>query len=182
MASHTSFSADIRTALDAFRQIVQALRLSATDVERRLGVTTAQLFALQQLAAAPGSSVNELAARTFTHQSSVSVVVQRLTARRLIQKSRSPEDGRRVVLTVSESGRRLLRRSPEPAQDRLIAGFAALSDVERRTVAQALADVAATMNGVAGSHKAPPMLFEDATRRRNNHSASRRRRGKTALI
>jgi DNA-binding MarR family transcriptional regulator len=59
--------------LDAVRRIVQALRESSRQAERQVGLSGAQLFVLQKLAESPASSVNELAARTHTHQSSVSL-------------------------------------------------------------------------------------------------------------
>ena len=62
MGSHRS--PDLRVAIDAFRRIVQALRTSNRDAEHRVGLSAAQLFALQQLEAHPGSSINELAAHT----------------------------------------------------------------------------------------------------------------------
>lgn len=171
MGSHASaaFPQDVRTALDAFRRIIQALRTAARETERHVGLSTAQLFALQQLANNPGASVNELAARTFTHQSSVSVVVQRLVQRRLVQKVTSKDDRRRVRLALTDSGRAVLRRSPEPVQDRLIAGIAALSEDRRHTIAEALDEIAHTI----GDRKTPPpMLFEDGRHR----SATHRRR------
>ena len=159
MGSHASpFAADVRGTLDAFRRIVQALRTSSRESERRVGLSAAQLFALQQLAAVPGASINDLATRTFTHQSSVSVVVQRLVERKLVAKVTSAEDRRRVRLTITDSGRALLRRSPEPVQDRLIAGIAALPPLERRALVSTLGTIADTL---AVSNGAPPMLFED---------------------
>ena len=90
---------DVRAALDAVRRIVQALRAGA-DTGRLPGLTTAQVFALQQIAVHPGASINEIAALTFTHQSSVSVVVQRLVDRELVVRSRRRDAAR-------SSGRRL---------------------------------------------------------------------------
>ncbi len=164
MGSHgTAFPEDVRTALDAFRRIIQALRTSARETEQRVGLSTAQLFALEQLAQAPGSSVNELAARTFTHQSSVSVVVQRLVQRRFVQKVTSKDDRRRVRLALTDSGRAVLRRSPEPVQDRLIAGIAALSEERRHAIAHALDEIA---QAISDHQTPPPMLFEDGRRAR----------------
>jgi DNA-binding MarR family transcriptional regulator len=165
MGSHRApgSSDDIRAALDAFRTIVQALRTSSREIEGRLGLTTAQLFALQQLAAVPGASINELAARTFTHQSSVSVVVQRLVKRRLVVKVAALEDRRRVRLKLTEAGRALLSRSPEPVQEKLIAGIAALTPTQRRQLASVLNEVAGTMGAI--THR-PPMLFEEEEQRR----------------
>jgi DNA-binding MarR family transcriptional regulator len=169
MGPHTStaFAADVRGTLDAFRRIVQAIRAASRDAERRVGLSAAQLFALQQLAGMSGASVNDLAARTFTHQSSVSVVVQRLVARKLVAKVTASDDRRRVRLTLTEQGRALLRRSPEPVQERLIAGIAALGSVERRALAATLVTIADTL---AVRDGAPPMLFEE------HKSVARKRR------
>lgn len=165
MGSHgsTPFPEDVRAALDAFRRIVQALRMAARNTERHVGLSTAQLFALQQLAHNPGASVNDLAARTFTHQSSVSVVVQRLVNRRLVQKLTARDDRRRVQLALTDAGRALLRRSPEPVQDKLIAGLAALTAERRHIVAEALGEIAQT---ISTDRSAPPMLFEEGRTRR----------------
>jgi DNA-binding MarR family transcriptional regulator len=161
----SGFNDDVRAVLDAFRRIVQVLRTSSRDTERRLNVTAAQLFALQQVASVPGQSVNELAARTFTHQSSVSVVVQRLVDRKLVAKLPSKADRRRVQLAITDAGRALLRRAPQPAQERLIAGVAALKAREREVLVEALTTIARTM---APTSAPPPMLFEeqDTKRRR----------------
>ena len=169
------FPADVRATLDALRRIVQALRVSSRESQRRVGLSAAQLFALQQLATMPGASVNELAARTFTHQSSVSVVVRKLVERRLVAKVAATADRRRVRLALTDSGRALLGRSPEPAQERLIAALAALPPVRRHLVAEALTEVAQTM---IDSSAPPPMLFEDRrdrprTLRGSNHHARR---------
>ena len=161
MGAHASpIAADVRAVLDGFRRIVQVLRTSSREAERRVGLTAAQLFALQQLAAFPGASVNELAARTFTHQSSVSVVVQRLVARKLVVKVISKDDRRRVRLALTDAGRAVLRRSPEPVQKRLIAGIAALPVAQRQVLIQALGSIAE----VLATSDAPPMLFEERGR------------------
>src|ERR671939_1114272 len=122
--------AELTAALDAIRRIVQALRVSSRTAEQRLGVSGAQLFVLQALSEAPANSLNDLAARTFTHQSSVSVVVERLVRRRLVSRSRSAEDARRVTLALTASGRSLLESAPETAHARLVSALRRLSDRE----------------------------------------------------
>ncbi|MHB1225004.1 MAG: hypothetical protein ACYC2G_13330, partial [Gemmatimonadaceae bacterium] len=42
-------AAEAAAAMDALRQLVRALRLSDTAVQRRAGITGAQLFVLHQL-------------------------------------------------------------------------------------------------------------------------------------
>src|SRR5260221_14725566 len=101
-------SAATRVVLDAIRRIVQALRESSRAAEKHAGLSGAQLFVLQALAESPGLSLNELAERTRTHQSSVSVVVTRLSRARLIERSTAPGDARRAELRLSALGRRRL--------------------------------------------------------------------------
>ncbi len=152
-------AADVGLAIDAFRAIVQALRTTGRDAERRAGVSSAQLFALHQLSDRGGASINELAARTFTHQSSVSVVVRRLAERGLVVRETARDDRRRVRLRLTAAGRALLRRAPEPIQQRLIEAIAALPPQRRALLARSMRDIAARITRAA--HR-PAMFFEDA--------------------
>lgn len=153
---------DLSAALDAIRRIVQALRVSTRAAERRLGISGAQLFVLHALSEAPAHSLNELAARTFTHQSSVSTVVERLVRKRYVSRKRSAADGRRVVLSLTPSGRALLRSSPDIAQLRLISALRELPPRNRRTLATLLDRVVHAM----GADAAPtPFFFEEGARK-----------------
>jgi DNA-binding MarR family transcriptional regulator len=102
-------------------------------------------------------SVGELAARTFTHQSSVSLVVRRLVQRGLVVKAGARDDGRRVELRVTNAGRAIVRRAPHVAQRRLLEGIVQLPARERRRLADALAAIAAHMGR---DHTHAPMMFE----------------------
>jgi DNA-binding MarR family transcriptional regulator len=152
----------VRSALDAVRRIVQAVRAAGRNGGRAAALSSAQLFALQQIAEHPRASINEIAALTFTHQSSVSVVVQRLVGRRLVAKVPADDDRRRQRLAVTAKGRGVLRRAPVPAvQERLIAAIGALPAAERRVLARSLREVARLV-APKGAARHPPMFFEDS--------------------
>ena len=155
MGANTSSST--RDVLDAVRRIVQTLHESSRSAERNLGVSGAQLFVLQRLAESPAASLNELAERTHTHQSSVSVVVTKLVDRGLVRRSKASGDARRLELSVTAAGRRLAERAPHAAQDRLIAAVNKLSLPRRALLADVLTDLA---QAVAGVRRAG-MFFED---------------------
>jgi DNA-binding MarR family transcriptional regulator len=150
---------DVRMALDAFRHIVQALR-AGRGAEDHGGLGSAQLFALQQIAEHPDASINDVAALTCTHQSSVSVVIQRLVQQRLVAKVVSGQDRRRQRLAVTAKGRRLLGRAPVAVQEHLIAAIAALPGADRRALARSLSAVARLVTS-DGATPHPPMFFED---------------------
>ena len=138
--------------------------------QRRLGLSSARLFALQQIAEHPRATINDQAALTFTHQSSVSVVIQQLVAQRLVVKVTASDDRRRQRLAVTAKGRRVLRRAPIAVQERLIAAIAALPASDRRTLRRSLGSVARSMTP-KGAEKYPPMLFEEGGSRRSRRRA-----------
>src|SRR5689334_4760067 len=90
-----------RSVLDSIRRIVQALRMYDKAAEKHVGLSGAQLFVLEKLHGGKALSLNELAQRTLTHQSSVSVVVQRLVERGLVVSCVSREDARRIELSLT---------------------------------------------------------------------------------
>lgn len=146
-----------RLILNNLRLLVRDLRLSARDAEKRLGVSGAQLFVLQCLGRDEVLSMNELAERTHTDQSSVSVVVSRLVERELVQRSPSPEDARRAEVRLTPSGRKLVRSAPEATQVRLSQALAAMTLDARDGLAGGLAELVAHMK-IEG---APRMFFEE---------------------
>ncbi len=160
-------SPEVRPVLDGIRRLVQGLRLSAREAQSRAGISGAQLFVLQKLAEDDAQSVNDLAARTATDQSSVSVVVHRLADAGLVARHPDARDRRRVRLTLTPRGRALLRRSPDSAQRRLVRAIESLAPADRRDFAASLARI------VSGIGKASPtMFFENEAGLRG-----RRRRG-----
>jgi DNA-binding MarR family transcriptional regulator len=157
-------SRDARAILDAIRRIVRALRVSSRRAQMRLGLSGAQLFVLQKLADGQTMSLNELADRTLTHQSSVSVVVQRLVDRGLVRRARASADARRLKLSLTAAGRALLERSPGAAQDRLLAGIAHMPPAGRRRLAGLLEDLV-MRSGI--SEESASLFFEDSPDRRS---------------
>ena len=164
MGTHTHAGrADTRVVLDAVRRIVQTLHQSSRWAEKHLGLTGAQLFVLQKLAESPCLSLNELAARTHTHQSSVSTVVARLVERGLVIRGPGVNDARRVELRLSPEGRKLIRRAPNLPQQRLIVGIERLAASRRRALATSLDALSSAM---AVNDQEAVMFFDETTRRR----------------
>src|SRR3954468_1298257 len=148
---------DITRSMDAIRAIVRALRINTRAIELKIGISLAQLFVLQQVAERPAESLNDLAERTATHQSSVSVVVRRLVDRGLVTRRSSSVDKRRVQIAVTPAGEAILKGAPRTIQIRLMTAMEKLPSAERRE----LADLLEKWLGAAGiSFSAPPMMGE----------------------
>src|SRR5881227_730359 len=102
---------DSQRILDSIRRLVRMLRVSDRQAQAELGVSGAQLFVLTELGKTPALSLNDLAVRTRTDQSSVSVVVTRLVEAGLVSRDRDANDARRLVLTLTKAGVAAVRRS-----------------------------------------------------------------------
>jgi DNA-binding MarR family transcriptional regulator len=152
-----SVAQDLDRSVNSLRRIVREIRLSSHTAERTLGISGAQLFVLQELSGHAGISLRELAGRTFTHQSSVSVVVSRLVRSRLVTRRTSASDGRRIELSLTPAGQSLLRRAPELAQSRLLGALRRVPPRDLRVVGAALEAIAQAMGT---SSKPPGMFFE----------------------
>jgi DNA-binding MarR family transcriptional regulator len=156
----------IERSMNAVRSIVRALRINTRAIELKMGISLAQLFVLQQLAERSASSLNELAERTATHQSSVSVVVRRLVERGYVSRTSSNADKRRIEIDVTPIGRALLLEAPTTIQTQLmnalrrmnVSDQTAMAELLERWLREAKIDIAT-----------PPMLGEDEA---EVHSAS----------
>jgi DNA-binding MarR family transcriptional regulator len=130
--------AELTALLDSTARLAMGLSRAERLAQERFGLSSAQLFILRLLAEAPAQSMNDLAARTGTHQSTVSVVVGRLVGRGLVARSTAAADGRRVTLALTPAGRALARGAPESAYSRLAEALRRLPQGERRVFARAL--------------------------------------------
>ena len=156
---HAALAPEAARAMNAIRGIARALRVSTRSIESQLGISLAQLFVLQELADRPALSLNELAQRTGTHQSSVSVVVKRLVERGMVRRGYAKDDKRRVQLELTIDGRDVLSEAPTTIQSRLLDAFGELSGSDR----EKLADLLERWVGAAGIDlEAPPMLGEES--------------------
>lgn len=144
--------------LNSVRRLVRALRLFDRRSQSKHGITAAQVYVLHTLQHQDGLSMNELAERTATDQSSASVVVQRLVESGYVTRTPKKEDRRHVELRLTPKGRAVVRKSPSPAQQRLLAAIEAMSSKERA----AFANLFETFLDHFGlPDQRAPMLFED---------------------
>ena len=166
---------DVAEVVDGLRRIVRALHYSHRLAEQRWQVSAAQLLVLQRLAEAPTLSVNELADRTFTHQSTVSVVVTRLVDRGLVRRSRADDDGRRAELALTAPGRALLQRAMSSAQGELIDALQDMTSAELRAIATGLHGIVESL-GV--SSEPAGMFFEELAATETHGAPPKRRRSR----
>jgi MarR family transcriptional regulator, organic hydroperoxide resistance regulator len=154
----TTAEAEGKRILDSIRLLVRSLRLFDREAHSKYGISAAQMFVLHALDTDEVLSLNELAEKTATDQSSASVVVGRLVEIGYVSRAARKDDRRHVELKLTAKGRAVIRRSPPPAQQKILAAIASMPARERKAFAEMLDSFVETIG--AGAKKVP-MLFED---------------------
>lgn len=144
--------------LNQLRSLVQILRNASSAYNQDLHLSSAQVFVLRSLMLKSPLTVNDLADMTRTHQSSVSMVVQKLAIKKYVRVTASPEDRRKKLVSLSSKGRDILRKLPKTIQENLIRNIDTLSSKEKEILETLLNQV---LHGLAGSKRAPAMFLED---------------------
>jgi DNA-binding MarR family transcriptional regulator len=154
--------------LNALRRLVSTLHVASRQAEKQLGVSTAQLFALQKLQDGQKRSLNELALLTYTHQSSLSVVVRKLVDKGLIQSSVAPSDSRRLMLGLTAKGRRMLDKAATSMPDRLLKALGEMDPKDQIQLGKLLNEL---LDRAALSDASADLFFEydDPKTKEENH-------------
>ena len=112
--------------LKKFRVIYGSVRQHFREIEQTCGVTGSQLWIMQEISATPGVGISELAEKLSIHQSTCSLLVDKLVVRKLVIKQRGKQDKRRVGLRLTVEAAKLLKKSPGPAEEILPEALGAL--------------------------------------------------------
>jgi DNA-binding MarR family transcriptional regulator len=153
----------VQIVMDSLRRIVRALRIASKKQEDEVGLRAAQVFVLKQLAAYEPLSVNELAARTYSDQSTVSVVINQLVKKKLVLRAVSPVDRRCRVLRLAPAGHHALKGRKLLIQERFAAALAEMPVRDQRKLAILMADLVRRA-GLAG--EPADFFFEQGPRER----------------
>lgn len=128
-------------ALKKFRIIYGSVRQHFREIEQTCGVTGSQLWIMQEISATAGIGISELAEKLAIHQSTCSLLVDKLVVRKLVIKERNKLDRRRVGLRLTIDAIKLLKKSPGPAEGILPEALRALPAGTIRSLDSSLAKV-----------------------------------------
>lgn len=120
--------------LRQFRVIYGSMRQYFRQLEDRCGLPGSQMWVLQEALRSPGIGINELAGRMGVHQSTCSLLVDKLVVRGYLVKTRPHEDHRRVGLQLTALATEAIAALPGPAEGLLPAALAAIPEVALKTL------------------------------------------------
>lgn len=159
--TETSNLSDAHSVLNSFRCLVKSLRLADRAGLKEHGLGASQLYVLHELKRDSPLSINDLATRMATDQSTVSVVVGKLIEKGFVTRERSETDARRFDLTLTARGHLAVRNLPPPIQHSILDGVQRLPHARAKALAESLREICDVL-GIADEH--PPMLFEDESK------------------
>ena len=141
--------------LRQFRLVFGEVRHHFLEVERRVGIGGAQLWALAEIERDPGLGVSDLAQRMDIHPSTASNLVRQLLRKSLVVSDRSLEDRRSVLLRVTDAGLALLRSAPGPHEGVLPAALQQLPPKTLRQLHQHLGTLLKVLDPAAAGARTP---------------------------
>lgn len=117
------------SAVRHFRVVVRAIQAHSSWVERRCGVSAAQLWALWEVFREPGLRVSDVSRRLSIKPATASNLLDKLEGKGLLQRVRRGPDQRVVQLFPTDEGARLLANAPRPAEGALLDALSRLDDM-----------------------------------------------------
>ena len=128
---------DVRDLVRAYLDAVTLSEPHQTSLWQSAQLTMTQLRALRSLRDGPRPA-GELGRKLGLSATSMTRILDRLEDRRLLHRSRDDEDRRKVMVTLSAEGQRLVGETPLPGASALRTAIEELTPEQRRQVTAAL--------------------------------------------
>jgi DNA-binding MarR family transcriptional regulator len=127
--------------LRQFRQVLNTVKTHFQQVEKKVGLGGAQVWALSVVRERPGIGVGGLAQALDIHQSTASNLVRALVDKGLLEVRREGSDRRAVQLHLLPPAVRLLKRVPGPFEGLLPTALRTLDPATLRRLRKDLAQL-----------------------------------------
>lgn len=105
-------------------------------------MTASQVVVLRIIAAEEEISPSAIAQKARITQATVTALLDRLQKRGLVKRTQGATDRRRVFVTLTNEGRKLLEDTPDALQTRFASRFNELKDWQQASINAALEQVA----------------------------------------
>lgn len=135
---------------EALRRIARALDVHSRKLYREYSLTSPQMLCLHTLRREGKHSLSVLSGRLHLGVSTTNGIIGRLEAKGLVRRSRSLQDQRKVLITITPEGEELLDRVPELMRDIYAQAFTRL-EPEKQSAFSRMLDRLADWLDLAGN-------------------------------
>lgn len=124
--------------IQSLRRIIRSIDMDSRQMINQYQITAPQLLCLKSLGKYESLTVAGVAKEVHLSASTVIGILDRLEAKKFINRERSKRDRRVVDVSISQKGREYLKKAPESLQDKLEKGLGELNELEQSTISLAL--------------------------------------------
>lgn len=132
--------------LVAIRQIIRAIDLHSSRMSKEVGLTGPQLVLMREIRDSAEETIRQMAKNTNMSQATATTILDRLENRGLVVRLRSQLDKRKVHAHLTDAGRELLSKAPEPLQDSFVSRFHQLEEWEQLLLLSSVQRISSMMN------------------------------------
>jgi DNA-binding MarR family transcriptional regulator len=131
----------IKELVGAVRKLVRAVYLDSYKMSRQFGLTGPQSMVLRVLLNNGPQSSAELSRRLYVTPSNITGIIDRLEKKQLASRLRQEGDRRVVKIELTDAGRELSRKLPDPIEKKFIAELADLEPEHIQLLAVAMKQI-----------------------------------------
>jgi len=132
--------------LTLLRKISRAIDLHSKQLVKKYGLTGPQLLLLKIIIQHKELSSSKLAEIASLSHPTVTSILDRLSQRSYVERTKGQDDRRKVIVTATESAKALFLNSPPLLQEQFVTQFYALKDWEQSQLISSLSRVADMMS------------------------------------
>lgn len=137
---------ELRAILAAVRRLMHAADLRSRRLARETGLTAPQFAVLQAIADLGEVTTGRISTDVSLSQATVTLILDRLMERGLVERYRSPSDRRVVHARLTSAGRQALAAAGPAVSARILREFEALPVAKRTELAATLEWLARALN------------------------------------
>ncbi len=169
---------DVLQFMQLLWALVHGLETTSKHMSNEIGVTGPQRLVLRVAGLFPGLSAGDLATTLHIHPSTLTGILQRLIAQRLLVRMDDPRDRRRAVLRLTPLGARVNAINRGTVESAIAAGLKGVSDRDRTATRRVLVRLTDDLKGPARPRRPvrPRALSQHRVPRPSRSTTGRRRR------
>ncbi len=157
---------DVLRFMQLLWAVVHGIQKRSKRMTAEIGVTGPQRLVMRVAGLAPGVSAGDVAAILHLHPSTLTGILRRLIAQRLIARAEDPNDRRRAVLHLTRRGVRVNATSGGTVEAAISTALAEVSERDRFATMRVLERLASQLTAAAAGSRRRPRPRRAAVRRR----------------
>jgi DNA-binding MarR family transcriptional regulator len=128
----------VQKATYLIRRLMQAGAYHTKDLNKKYGVSTAQIACLLALYEEGPSSLSHIAKKIMVRSSTLTGIIDRLEQKGLVVRIRESMDRRIITIRLTEAGQRLAQNAPPIIPPKIVDGLRQLAEDEGELIIQSL--------------------------------------------